>query len=102
MDGVVGVGFRAPKAGSPHSCSVCSSWTVAVAATYRGHKPYLVACPFDPHRPYQKIKQGFSGFIPLETWRLFQAGAALRTQWPDLCGPTASSSAAGTTASSKS
>src|SRR5271168_662868 len=37
------------------SCSVCSSWRGGVAATHRGPKPYLVACPFDPHRPYQSF-----------------------------------------------
>ena len=34
-------------------CSVCSDWRLPVAATHRGHKHYLVDCPFDPHRPYQ-------------------------------------------------
>jgi hypothetical protein len=37
------------------TCSVCSSWRAGVAATHRGPKPYLVACPFDPHRPYQSF-----------------------------------------------
>ena len=36
-----------------------------MAATHRGHKPYLVACPFDPHRPYQTsceyVDNGISG-----------------------------------------
>jgi hypothetical protein len=26
-----------------------------VAATHKGHKPYFVDCPFDPHRPYQSL-----------------------------------------------
>src|ERR1700730_8956039 len=30
-----------------------------VAATHRGHKPYSVSCPFDPHRPYQSRHADF-------------------------------------------
>ena len=44
-----------PRQAPPDVCSVCSSWSGRVAATHRGHKPYSIACPFDPHRPYQSF-----------------------------------------------
>jgi D-arabinose 1-dehydrogenase-like Zn-dependent alcohol dehydrogenase len=47
--------------GTPILCSICSSWRAGAAATHREHKPYLIACPFDPHRPYQ------SSFFPTIT-----------------------------------
>jgi hypothetical protein len=41
---------KLPTSGDSGACS--SSW-VGVGATHRGHRPYLVARTFDPHRPYQ-------------------------------------------------
>jgi hypothetical protein len=44
-----------PETAGLDACSVCSNWRVAVAATHRERKPYSIACPFDPHRPYQTL-----------------------------------------------